>query len=663
MRLQSFRVKNFRSINDTGLVTIEQLTAILGRNESGKSNLLLALQMLNPPEGAEEVQAIKSYPRDRRLDECSDKTELLETYWELSEKKRSHLADIFPRAKTVSSIKISRDYGNTKYVSLLDLPSHEFDAEEIRKKIKKLQAKIELEFDKLEPKKEAEFSLIIDNLGDILPPKEISADAWFPEVLDALGNVKKLLLTNQIETDDIESIIYELEEKAESFDDKEQKQSAIEWLKSIIPVFIYVDDYPELNGHHNLSEYQTRKNQSKLTKEDVNFEKLCKVSGIDPIELISKAQDPETRNQLVNRASAVMTKEIRRLWKDRQLKVRFNIDSHFFDTYVSDPNSTYDVEVNLNERSRGFKWFFSFYTTFFADTNKGEAENAIILLDEPGLYLHAKSQSDLLTHLDEDFDNQIIFTTHSPFLVPTKKIDLVKTVSIDEIHGTTVTNDPTGDSTTLFPLQAALGYDIAQSLFIGSNNLIVEGVTDFWYLNSISDYLKSINKIGLNENITITPAGGAQKVSYMVSLLSSQNLNVVVLLDEERDSKLTRDELVKNKIIHKNNVLFVSEALDTEVNEADVEDLLDRAVFLNLIKTSYGKELSFNDKIPRVAKQAEQALRNEGQNFVKAKPAREFMRLLGSSPGEVMTESSVNSFEELFKLINTKIKNSSRNTL
>ena len=64
---------------------------------------------------------------------------------------------------------------------------------------------------KLEPKKEAEFSLIIDNLGDILPPKEISADAWFPEVLDALGNVRKLLLTNQIETDDIESIIYELE--------------------------------------------------------------------------------------------------------------------------------------------------------------------------------------------------------------------------------------------------------------------------------------------------------------------------------------------------------------------------------------------------------------------------------------------------------------------
>ncbi|WP_257974753.1 ATP-binding protein, partial [Vibrio parahaemolyticus] len=100
----------------------------------------------------------------------------------------------------------------------------------------------------------------------------------------------------------------------------------------------------------------------------------------------------------------------------------------------------------MNERSRGFKWFFSFYITFYADTHEGEADNAIILLDEPGLYLHAKSQSDLLTHLDQDFSNQIIYTTHSPFLVPTKRLSSVKTVNICQEKGTTVTNDPTGDA-------------------------------------------------------------------------------------------------------------------------------------------------------------------------------------------------------------------------
>lgn len=100
------------------------------------------------------------------------------------------------------------------------------------------------------------------------------------------------------------------------------------------------------------------------------------------------------------------------------MKVRFNVDSDYFETYVSDSNNSYDVEVNLDERSRGFKWFFSFYITFFADTKGGKAENAIILLDEPGLYLHAKSQTDLLNHLTNNFENQIIFTTHS--LCPSK---------------------------------------------------------------------------------------------------------------------------------------------------------------------------------------------------------------------------------------------------
>src|SRR5690606_26229703 len=114
---------------------------------------------------------------------------------------------------------------------------------------------------------------------------------------------------------------------------------------------------------------------------------------------------------------------------------------------------------------RGFKWFFSFYITFAADTHGGNAEKAILLLDEPGLYLHAKSQADLLVHFEKDFKNQILYTTHSPFMVPTQNVASIRTVNIEEKTGTTVSNDPKGDARTLFPLQAALGYDIAQSLF------------------------------------------------------------------------------------------------------------------------------------------------------------------------------------------------------
>lgn len=124
------------------------------------------------------------------------------------------------------------------------------------------------------------------------------------------------------------------------------------------------------------------------------------------------------------------------------------------DTLVSDPNRAYDVEVNLDERSRGFQWFFSFYVTFFADT-KG-AGDAILLLDEPGLHLHARSQADLLAHFEQDFANQIIYTTHSPFMVPVHRPDAVRTASMSEAAGTTVSNKAEGDARTLYPLQVAL---------------------------------------------------------------------------------------------------------------------------------------------------------------------------------------------------------------
>jgi AAA ATPase domain len=216
------------------------------------------------------------------------------------------------------------------------------------------------------------------------------------------------------------------------------------------------------------------------------------------------------RQLLANRAGAVVTGKVRELWTDRELKIRFNLDAQHFDTLVSDPTSIYDVEVNLNKRSRGFKWFFSFYVTFTADTEDGPAEKAILLLDEPGLHLHALAQRNLLNHFANDFKNQIIFTTHSPFMAPVDELPSIRTVNIAQDTGTTVTNDPTGDERTLFPLQTAIGYDLTQTLFVGDKNLVMEAVSDFWYLITISEYLAESNRIGMPKGLTLTPAGGAQ---------------------------------------------------------------------------------------------------------------------------------------------------------
>ncbi|WP_320722939.1 AAA family ATPase (plasmid) [Enterobacter asburiae] len=663
MKLESFRVRNFRSVFDSGVITTEKLTAILGRNESGKTNLLLALKSLNPAEGFDKLNDIKDFPRNRKLSDCTPDTPVVESVWSLHETELSELAGVFPRARNIATVNISRRYnGESLYFTFNGLTKIDFDNQKIKREIRSILSQIEVFFDNPEHKTEQtqQELQLIKGICTSMAPTSDNAKSWAILAKGKPQELRKYLTKYNIDIKSTsEDALNEIEDKLDEINDDDTKHAAArKWIRQKLPIFIMVDEYPELNGHHQMAEYTQRKNQGQLSKADINFEKLCKVAGIDPAELIANKNNSEVRNQLVNRAGAVVTTEIRRLWQDKSLKIRFNVDSDFFDTYVSDSNNTYDVEVNLDERSRGFKWFFSFYITFFADTKGGSAENAIILLDEPGLYLHAKSQTDLLNHLTNDFENQIIYTTHSPFLVPIKNISDVKTVSISEDKGTTVTNDPSGDSRTLFPLQAALGYDIAQSLFIGSHNLIVEGVTDFWYLSAISDVLTSASRKGLNSKITITPAGGAQRVSYMVSLLSSQNLNVVVLLDDEKQSRETSVELQQQGMLTRKNVVFVSDALESKRDECDIEDLFNRETFLQLVEESYDLKpatLKLNEKIPRIVKQIESAFSIDKKVFVKAKPARAFMNRLKNGDSKLLSTEELDRFEKLFDLINKRM--------
>lgn len=562
MKLESFRVRNYRSINDSGDIRVSRITALLGRNESGKSNLLRALHSLNPIEGFSALKPIKDFPRHIRLEECTDNTPVLTTTWVLDADDKDALLKVLPRATEVTRVTIGRSYqGSSRTVGFPDLKAIAFDEADIKSRVKKTAAAVRAVAQKMETREALEAAA---DTFEISASAASSCNTWAPQLIAAAKALRTELAGADTElTAKQEETLAGLENLADSImGDKDDQLRARNWALGAIPKFIYVDEYPELDGHQDIAAYIQRKSQGKQNDSDKNFEKLCKVAGLNPDELqkLHGENDYETRNQLANRASAVVTGEIKRLWKDRALKIRFNLDAHHLDTIISDPTSTYDVEVNLNDRSRGFQWFFAFYITFSADTDGGSAENAVLLLDEPGLYLHAKSQSDLLHHLEVDFSNQILYSTHSPFMVPTQALDSVRTVNIAEEAGTTVTNDPTGDARTLFPLQAALGYDLAQSLFVGPNNLVVEGVTDFWIMSAVSAYASEKGRTSLSQTLTMTPAGGAQKVSYMVALLTSESLNVLVLLDTERDSKATKDELLKMKLIRDQNVVFVSEA-------------------------------------------------------------------------------------------------------
>ncbi|MEH2560146.1 putative ATP-dependent endonuclease of OLD family [Bradyrhizobium algeriense] len=659
MKLTNFSVENFRSVENSGDIPIEQLTALVGRNESGKSNLLLALETVNPIGGRKDIDPVKNFPRGRHLNQCKPNTVVARTTWELSDRQRTELAGII-KDQTISKVVIARTYHAAQTsVELVGLKAPVLDPKKVTGQLRRLTPVLDgvvngLSEPHLDPSEKA-LQALTDAANKPDDPK-----AWGANVVKtskafraAMGAAGIALNEN---ADELLAGLEELASDISTFDEAHGKARAkvLEW----VPPFIYIAEFPELDGHQNLAKMQKRRSENQLTEADKNFEKLAQVAGFDPDEIHSLQSDHEKRQTLLSRASALITKEMRRLWKDKKLTVRLSPDGPNLDTLIYDENVEYPVEVNLDERSRGFRWFFSFYIAFSADTQGGDATDAILLLDEPGLYLHARSQEDLLHHLRDDYGNQIIYTTHSPFMIPPDLIEVVRTVNITE-KGTQVTKDPSGDARTLFPIQAALGYNLSQTLFVGSANLVVEGVTDFWILSSVNDYFAETGKTRLVEKMVLTPAGGAGKVSYMTSLLASQELDVIVLLDDDKAGRDQREELIKSKVLRDTSIVFTAAAFDPSPAESDIEDIIDPAIYTDLVNKTYAKELkgktlNLNSKIPRIVKRYEEAFEAIGMEFFKTRPAREFMVQMGKDPTKVLTGTSIEQFERLIQEINSR---------
>ena len=273
-----------------------------------------------------------------------------------------------------------------------------------------------------------------------------------------------------------------------------------------------------------------------------------------------------------------------------------------------------------------------------------QGENLLLLLDEPGLSLHAKAQADLLRYFEEELipHHQLIYTTHSPFMVDPMHFDRVRIVqdlSIEpdsddlpeEQQGTKVITevlDATPDS--LFPLQGALGYEIHQSLFIGPNCLVVEGVSDLLYIQTMSAVLQKRGQCGLRADWTITPVGGADKVPTFVALIGAQtNLNVAVIIDFQKKGRQSIENLYKRKLLKKQQVITFTAF--TRSVEADIEDMFVPEFYLSLVNGEFGASVSVDnlaESHPRILHRLEEYLKKNplpgNMTFNHYRPARFF---------------------------------------
>ncbi len=447
--------------------------------------------------------------------------------------------------------------------------------------------------------------------------------------------------------------------------DNEVDEAIREALNDILPVFFYFDEYSQLPGSVRIRDLLEKKPES-LTPAEQTARALLELAGAENEYLLNP--EYETRKRELENVANAITHDVLTFWSTNP-ELRTEIDI----TLKQEANSKgqqqvldelkirlYDnrhlLSLPFEERSTGFRWFFSFLAAFSAYENSKRA--VIILLDEPGLGLHARAQADFLRFIDQRLCRkcQVIYSTHSPFMVQPGKLERVRLVEDRGRElGSRITDDVLAtDKDTLFPLQGALGYDMAQHLFVAAHNLVVEGTSDFTYLSLLSNHLAAAGRKGLDSRWSIVPVGGADLVPTFVALLGA-HLEVTVLVDSRKEGHQRLQQLVQQGLLKDTRLIIIGDYLKRKLG--DIEDLFSDAEYLELLNKASGKKLKPTDlkgNDPLIRRCA-RALGVE--RFDHGAPATVLLRNYADILPK-LSEETLARFEGLFEAINATLSKS-----
>lgn len=635
MKLKDVTIHKYKSFESVQKFELENdITVLVGMNESGKTSALESIAKTHYFQDDEDFKfnPTHDYPRKdkKRMEKNNENPEAITCIYEIDDDLLKSIEKEMGKGILKStSFSVTTKYDNSKSIGL------------------SVDTKRFIEF------KTKELNISSNTLTDKLLKVINKAN---------LETLEKEY-TEENKANGIKSLLPYFENKNNWSNDPIGEYIYRVLLKPKMPKFLYYDEYYSLpsrisieklnkkTAEGNENEYKTAKALFELA--DINTDEILKSESFE--DFIAELEATE----------AIISEELFKYWRtNKNLNITFQIDKkeatdgynntriveHILDIRVKHKG----VSLPLKNRSKGFNWFFSFLV-WFKKIQEDRNSNYILLLDEPGLNLHASAQADLLRFLEDLSQNyQIVYTTHSPFMISSEKLQRVRTV-LETDKGSLISDSvQEKDPNTLFPLQAALGYNIAQNLYISIKNLLVEGVSDLIYLQAMSAIVESTGKEGLKSDITIVPTGGLEKVATFISLLRGNELKNVSLLDSYTDpkGKAKLDNLVAQKIISEKNIRFFHEFLDNR-KRADIEDLFTTKDYLKLFNetfTEYGdvKETDLNTDIESILLQINKHLNIERFNHYR--PANQLVKK-GLSAKD-FEEQTIENFAKVFAEIN-----------
>lgn len=678
MRLRKFRVRAYRCIHDSGEITVGDLAAFVGRNESGKTTILQALTLLNRDERVSELDLC-----DELSEELKGEIRLAEGEFELSSNEIRLLKQAFPGLPEMKKIKLFRTNKRPKVqyefedIQISEEENREINSwENFSKQIlnfldtipNHLRIQIDTKlFEGPPPKNQevfdsgmAEFS----NQFHVIAVQEPKVIEEWEKIYESPENQFSKLLSGESEKTALENFI----------------------ASELHPRFVYFSDYKKIYGNINLNEYLREEKGERASSIEFieEFDKAETVRNLFYLaELDIKALDevketPSKCIKLLNTASNRLTRKLNPAWKGDPIHVdlRYN-PGNIMSVVISDVHRDGTVTNTglLNRRAEGFKWTFSFIVNFAAETQRAELKEAILLLDEPARNLHPTQQrgiSDLLKSLAGS--NQVLYATHSPFMIFDYTPGNLLVVELDKRkHLSKIFYDYwNADDKTLTPILYGLSRGLVESIVdreIGTNSrpvIIVETMSDAMYLNAFDKFLQDPN-ISMNP-LNVVAAYNKNSVLPLAIFYRNHGYKTFILLDNSEESKQISAQLVSNEFSPIQTIFFEREGKNLESIEDYIvlEDYLyavNQTYEIRLRKEGYSnltaRDVTSKEKkgvLDNLKKIWEEHRDDDWGQFDNEEITRYICEKITLEETEFLTDKTKDQFRSLYRLIAERIR-------
>ena len=585
MRLRRFRVRAFRCIHDSGYITVGDLAAFVGRNESGKTTILQALTLLNKDEMVSELDLC-----DELTDELKSEIKLTEGEFDLNENERELLEEKFPNLsikkiiifRTNKNPQIQYDFIDSEFSTKKDtnFKSWKNLTDDLKNFVEIIPNHVSKQldtefFESSMPIDKETFSVKLNTLNKTI----LDAASQEPQVISEWKDLYDQIMDN------FDSVFVS---------NKKRKELEKFILDTLHPRFVYFSDYKKILGNINLNEYLKDPTASDVGGIEYleefdraeTVKNLLYLAELEIGELKNASSSPSKLIKLLSTSNKKLTARLNPSWKGEPIHVELRLNpGNIMSVIISDVHKDGTITNTglLNRRAEGFKWTFSFIVNFAAETQKAELKEAILLLDEPARNLHPTQQlgiSDLLKNLTGS--NQVLYATHSPFMIFDYTPGNLLVVELDrKKHLSRIFYDYwNADDATLTPILYGLSKGLVGSIIdreIGSNSrplIIVETMSDTLYLNAFDKFLQDPN-ISMNP-LNIVPAYNKNSVLPLSIFYRNHGYNTFILLDNDLESKQIAVQLKDNKFLDLQIIFFekVGELLQSIEEYMMIEDYL-----------------------------------------------------------------------------------------